>query len=474
MRSLHSPILDGPRARLPLIALLVATWTFLTFPASTPAQAQSSVALPPGVTAVWDAAKAVRETTPTRERLCINGLWRWQPAAENAREVPAGEWGYYKVPACWPGIQDYMQSDYQTLYPHPRWQNTKLAEVQSAWYEREISIPQHWAGRRIVLDVEYLNSYAVGFIDGRQVGQLRFPAGQFDLSKVVRPGTTHVLSLLVVAMPLKAVMESYSDTNTARQRQGRVERRGLCGDVWLVSEPVGARLSDVRIDTSFRRKQITFEVGLAGLSTDGQYKLRARIADQGHPVAEFTGQPLTASDVPDGRATFTASWMPPKLWDINTPSNQYDAELSLLDAGGTAVDTALPVRFGFREFWIQGRDFYLNGSRLFLSLVPLDNAQVGAALATYAGAKESLLRLKSFGINFVYTHNYGCEPGAHLSFAEILRAADDVGMLVALSQPHFSHTTGSRRTPTRTTATRTMPRFTCMWQGTIHRWWRIQ
>ena len=108
-------------------------------------------------------------------------------------------------------------------------------------------------------------------------------------------------------------------------------------------------------------------------------------------------------------------------------------------AGGKVLDTALPVRFGFREFWIDGRDFYLNGTRIFLSAVPLDNAQVGAAWATYEGAKESLLRLKSFGINFVYTHNYGCEPGTHLSFAEILRAADDVGMLVSLSQPHFGH-----------------------------------
>ena len=96
------------------------------------------------------------------------------------------------------------------------------------------------------------------------------------------------------------------------------------------------------------------------------------------------------------------------------------------------------MRFGFRELWIDGRDFYLNGTRLYLSVVPLDNAQVGAALATYDAARESFLRLKSFGINFVYTHNYGCEPGSHLSFEEILRAADDTGMLVALSQPHFS------------------------------------
>src|SRR5207249_9909852 len=93
---------------------------------------------------------------------------------------------------------------------------------------------------------------------------------------------------------------------------------------------------------------------------------------------------------------------------------------------------------GFREVQIVGSDFFLNGSRIFLSAVPLDNAQVGAAQAMYAAARESLERLKSFGINFVYTHNYGCEPGSHLSFEETLRAADDAGMLVALSQPHFS------------------------------------
>ena len=418
--------------------LLAAAWGMLALPCPTVAQDPSDLALPPGIKAVWDPAKAWRETTPTRERLCINGLWRWQPAADDALQVPAAGWGYYKVPACWPGLQDYLQSDYQTLYPAPSWKSTLLGEVRSAWYQRTITIPQAWAGRHIALDVEYLNSYAAVYVDGRKVGEIRFPAGQVDLSAVVRPGTTQVLSLLVVAMPLKAVMESYNDTNTARQRKGSVERRGLCGDLWLIAEPIGPRLSVVRIDTSFRQSQITFGAGVQGLAADGRYTLRARITDQGRQVAEFASQPFAASEVKDGRATFTASWKPPKLWDINTPQNQFDAELSLLDAAGKVVDTGTPVRFGFREFWIQGRDFYLNGTRLYLSLVPLDNAQVGAALATYEGAKESLLRLKSFGINFVYTHNYGCEPGSHLSFAEILRAADDTGMLVALSQPHFS------------------------------------
>ncbi len=230
----------APRAKAAL--LLVAAWGMLALPCPAAAQDQSAVALPPGVKAVWDAAKARRETTPTRERLCINGLWRWQPAAENALDVPAAAWGYCKVPACWPGSEDYLQSDYQRLYPHPSWKDMSLREVRSAWYERTITIPHDWTGRRILLDVEYLNSYAAIYVDGRAVGQLRFPAGQVDLSAAVRPGAKHVLSLLVVAMPLKALMESYNDTNTAKQRKGRVERRGLCGNLWLVSEPPGARL----------------------------------------------------------------------------------------------------------------------------------------------------------------------------------------------------------------------------------------
>jgi len=436
--SAELPPAGAPIAKLSSAGLLVVAWWVLTLSCLSAAQDQPDAILPPGVKAVWDASTAFRETTSTRERLCINGLWRWQPAAEESRQVPTVAWGYYKVPACWPGSQDYLRNDYQTLYPDPSWKRTKLSEVQSAWYERTIAIPQNWAGRRIALEAEYLNSYAEIYVDGQKVGALRFPAGQVDLSAAVRPGATHILSLRVMALPLKVVLESYNDTNTRKQKAGTVERRGLCGDVWLIGEPAGARLSAVKIETSFRQNQIAFAAEVQGLADDRRYKLRTRISDHGQPVTEFTGPMFTERELTEGRAKFAASWKPPKLWDIHTPENQYDAEVSLLDAHDQMLDTAIPVRFGFREFWSQGRDFYLNGSRLYLSLLPMDNAQAGAALATYAAARESFERLKSFGINLVYTHNYGCEPGSHLSFTEILHAADDTGMLVSLSQPHFS------------------------------------
>ncbi len=402
-------------------------------------QDQSAVPLPEGVKAVWDLSKAYQEATPTRARICINGLWQWQPAAESADQVPASSWGYFKVPGCWPGIADYMQVECQTVYAHPDWQDKDLREISAAWYQREITIPSDWGGRRVTLYAEYLNSYAVVYVDGTRAGEIRFPAGEVDLTSVCQPGRKYVLSMLVLALPLKGVMLSYSDTASARQVQGSVERRGLCGDVYLVSTPAGALITEVKLDTSVRRWEITIGAGLDGLAADTAYVLRAQITEDGRQAREFTSRRFGASDLKDGHITFAENYKPDKLWDTHTPENAYQLSLALLDAEGRTLDTALPVRFGFREFWINGRDFYLNGTRIFLSAVPLENAAVGAMAASYQGARESMERLKTFGTNFVYTHNYGCEPGSHLSFAEILRAADDVGMLVAFSQPHFGH-----------------------------------
>ena len=421
----------GPRATW-LVAVVLAG-------ASSAPAASGDAPLPKGARAVWDLGEAHRLSTKTRERLCINGLWRWQPARDLAAAVPGGNWGYFKVPGCWPGISNYLQKDCQSVHAHASWKGRSLAKVTAAWYQREITIPPAWAGRRIALTANVLNSYAAVYVDGRKAGEMRFPGGELELTKHCRPGRTHVLSLGVAAWPLKAVMVSYHDTATARTIKGSVARRGLCGDVYLVSEPRGPRLGDVKVDPSVRKGLLTVHVAPAALAPGGRYTVRAEVFDGADRVAAFASEPFAAGDLRDGRVTFAHPWRAKKLWDLHTPGNVYTLAGSLRDQAGKVLDESLPVRFGFRELWIDGRDLVLNGSRVFLSAVPLDNALVGAAWASYDGAKESLLRLKSFGINFVYAHNYGCQPGAHLAYEEILRAADDVGMLVAVTQPHFSH-----------------------------------
>ena len=383
---------------LPLLASL-----FFALTGSTPLRADdSAVALPHGVKAVWDFSKADRHTTPTRERICINGLWRWQPASAEANDVPTKNWGYFKVPGAWPGITDYLQKDCQTVFAAPSWKNDSLAKTTMAWYEREIAIPSDWAGRRIVLSAEYVNSYAAVFLDGKKAGDIRFPGGEADITAASQPGKTQMLSLLVVAMPLKETLLSYQDTNSAKQRRATVPRRGLCGDVFLASMPAGARITDFKVDTSVRKGEITFDAAIDKLPTDGEFELLARVTDHGHAVRGFRSQPFKASDLKEGRFAFTEKWapQPDKYWDTDTPQNQFDVTPSLVRVGGILLDQAHDLKFGFREFWIDGRDFFLNGTRIFLSAVPLDNAEIGAVYGNLRCDEGKLRAAEKLGHQF--------------------------------------------------------------------------
>jgi hypothetical protein len=392
-----------------------------------------------GAKAVWDLALAHSERTETRERICLNGLWRWQPANDRAaHELPEDGWGYFKVPGAWPGVTDYMQKDCQTVFAHPSWKSLALGSVTAAWYHRRIELPKGWAGRRIALSLEYLNSFATVFVDGKKAGEIQFPGGELELTALCVPGASHELALHVVAMPLKGVLLSYTDSASAREVKGTVARRGLCGDVFLVSRPDGPSLADVATRPSVRRRELTLDTAINALPDEGRFQLRARLVQSGRLVREFQ-RSFRKSDLNGGRLAFTEAWAPEVFWDVHTPQNLHELEVSLLDENGRVLDVHWTVRFGFREFWIDGKDFFLNGTRLFLSSVPFDNAAVGAAWATYAAARESMERLQSFGINYVYLHNYDCDPGSHLGLSEILRAADDTGMLLGVTQPHFSH-----------------------------------
>lgn len=401
--------------------------------------AQVAAPLPGGIKPNRDLTRAWRQTTPSRERISANGLWRWQPAEETDAVVPAENWGYFKVPGAWPGITDYLQKDSQTVFAHASWKNRSLSTLKAAWYQREIQIPPDWAGRKIAVSIDTLNSLATVYVDGAKAGDVAYPSGEIDLSALCRPGRTHVMSLHVVAQPMAKVMVSYADTAAAKNVNATVARRGLCGDVYLVATPAHARLANVAAETSVRRSELTLRASFDDLAPGASFALRARVLRGGKQVAEFKSEPFTRSGMGDSPFTFTVRWKPDQLWDLHTPQNVFDLETSLLDADGNAIDTAFPTRLGFRELWIDGRDFYLNGTRLFLCALPIDSAQIGAGQANYAAARRTLERLKSLGINLVYTHNYDTDPGAHLGFEEILRAADDVGMLVSFTLPHFSH-----------------------------------
>jgi hypothetical protein len=402
-------------------------------------QAGTDAALPAGVKAVWDLDKAATEKTPTRERVCLNGLWRWQPEQIASDVLPASDWGYTKVPGPWPGSRgDFTWVDSQTFYPAPAWKSAKLDVVVVGWYQREFTVPADWNGRRIAVSMEYLYSAATVYVDGTKIGEAYFPAGEVDVTAACKAAGKHLLSIRVAAVPLGEETTYFAENGAGTKSKAAVQLRGLCGDVYLAGSPAGASLANAKIETSVRKGDLAVSAAPEMLNPLASYRLHAVVMDNGKVVHELTSDPFKESDLKDGRFTVRGPWKPDKLWDLNTPGNQYDLQLSLVDEQNGTVDTLPPIRFGFREFWIDGRDFRLNGSLIHCFAVPLDSAQISAATATYNGARETFRRLKSFGCNLVYTHNYGCIPGTNLGFTDILRAADDEGMLVSFSMPHVN------------------------------------
>jgi len=384
------------------------------------------------VSAVWDVRQAHRDTTATRERICINGLWRFQPAGADEEPVPppGSGWGYFKVPGPWPADTNGDQ----TIYAAEGWQD-RLRGLQAAWYEREIAVPEHWEGRRVGLSVQWLNSFARIFIDGREAGTLIFPGGEADITAAVTPGRTHSLAIQAFARRLTREQNAMLPAGDgAGRRAAGIARGGLVGDVYLTGVPSGERITHVRVDTSVRRRLLTIEAGVEGLREGRPYALRVRVMEDGREVLAAGGGELVETGAGGGRMTLRSAWADPKLWDADTPGNQYDLLVELVEDGRT-LDAAHPVRFGFREFWIDGRDFYLNGSRVHLRAVPIDSAQIRPGTATYEAACGTIRRHQMLGFNAVYTHNYGCTPGSHIGFDGMLKAGDDTGMLLCFSLP---------------------------------------
>jgi len=82
------------------------------------------------------------------------------------------------------------------------------------------------------------------------------------------------------------------------------------------------------------------------------------IEDRGNRIREFMKE--TVMTVPGKKAAilFRDKWENPHLWSHQDP---YLYTLVIQLRKGDQVTDEKRFRFGFREFWIEGTNFYLNG-----------------------------------------------------------------------------------------------------------------
>ncbi len=323
-----------------------------------------AVSMLPGIAAAGTATSAaamrwgevpVEALTATRGRIVLNAPWRFMPAQGAAARAPAGDWQCILVPGAWyrtgwsaPHLEGVYTAPNGPMVPPEN-----LATVGRAWYEREIAVPADWEGRQIILRVDRVCTDAIVYVNDREVGQMRWPGGELDVTEFAQPGTTAKLRMLVVATTKE---EQVEDLLAGRATEGSGESRGIVGDVILESRPAGPRIDGVFIQTSVREKKLTLDVDLAGLEGNGDVDFTAEVFDMdGARVKEFSGSASVSGDS-EQTVRLKWPWPDPKLWDVGQP-NLYRL---VLTATGAGIEDEYAQRFGFREFRISGKEFLLN------------------------------------------------------------------------------------------------------------------
>ncbi|HIK27576.1 MAG: beta-galactosidase [Oscillatoriaceae bacterium SKW80] len=296
-----------------------------------------------------------------RDEIYLNGTWQFIPAVGSSQqEPPKNGWGSIWVPGDWqrenhnsfPGLIKRSTSS--------EWENFEGKTLSKAWYQRSIDIPANWAGRAIILDISRISTDALVYVNGINCGQINWPYGAVDITKAVKPGSTANISLLVVAAADEKETSVLMGPTEIYTTEAQLNSRGLIGEVRLLARPVGAHVSDVFVQTSTRQKQIKLDIELSNVTQAGQVNIVAKMFDEkGNVERQFTATANVAAR-PNQVVQVAWDWPNPRLWDVGTP-NLYWLRLSVQ---GSGIDDEYDQRFGFREFWIEGRKFYLNGKEI--------------------------------------------------------------------------------------------------------------
>jgi len=372
--------------------------------------------------------EAARLRDPGDWRKSLDGEWDFalapNPPAALAQVASPAASSQVEVPGHWT-LQGHGRPHYtnQKIPFQPDEPPEPPADNPTGIYRRRFTVPAAWDGMRIILRFEAADSMLVLHVNGRFVGvskDSRLPA-DFAINGFLRPGENEII----------AVVPQWSDA-TYVEDQDQWWLPGLPRSVTLYATP-RTFLADVffrsELDAAFRRAHfdVRVELGFGGeLHEDCQVAMQL-LDDRGRAVLP---RPLKSGVIAQNRRVivnrFVAHFsgdIPParlRLWSPETP-HLYTLLLSLHSPDG---DSHTAVRVGFRRSEVRGRDFLLNGRRVFIAGVnrhEFDDTR-GRAVP-YARMVEDVRLMKQFNFNAVRTSHYPNDP-------RFLDLCDEYGLLV--------------------------------------------
>jgi hypothetical protein len=294
-----------------------------------------------------------------RQSVDLGGEWEFVKVADLATGPPTDGWAKKTVPGVLNGFT-----------------------YERAWFRRDFTIPATMQGSRIVIHFGGVKWNSVVRVNGREVGGHYggYEPFDVDITDVAKVGATNRLELGCHDWT-GVFSDRETDFSIVKQRPtdpryiprdkilspvgGRTSDYGPWDRVTLQSHPA-IYVKDVFVKTSVRQKKLTVDYILAnGTAADVTVTLAAG-ADEGfHGGPMLPPKEVTIPAGGEAREMLELAWMsrPAYQW---SPENPFLYDLVTTLQQGKKLLDSLRTPFGFREFWVEGSHFVLNGSRINL------------------------------------------------------------------------------------------------------------
>ncbi|MFO7898412.1 MAG: glycoside hydrolase family 2 TIM barrel-domain containing protein [Planctomycetota bacterium] len=330
----------------------------------------------------------------------LSGTWTFHlsPTAEEAPEQffepdfdPAG-WPDIPVPSNWQ-LEGHDYPHYtNSAYPFPVDPPRVPTENPTGSYRRTFTVPDAWAGRRVYLRFDGVDSAFFVWLNGRRIGYSqgsRLPA-EFDVSPHIRPGE-NVVAVRVYRWSDGSYLED----------QDMWWLSGIFRDVYLTAvEP--AHIYDLAV-----RTELDADSRDATLAVDAKVNGR----DGGTLDARLLGDHEVTASAPiaGGTARIEMPVNDPPKWTAETP-NLRTLLLTLKDPDGRLVEV-VPQKVGFRSIEIADGRLLVNGVAVKLKGTNRHehHPDRGRAVPPEAMLQDVLL-MKRHNLNAVRTSHYPDDP----------------------------------------------------------------
>ncbi len=279
--------------------------------------------------------------------LCLNGQWQF--------EMDGGDSGLER------GLLSRPLAQTITVPFCPESELSGIGHTDfllAVWYRREVTVPENWKGRTVLLHFGAVDHDATVWVNGTEVARHRGGWTPFSaLLNNVTGGDTFTLTVRAQDDWRGSQARGKQSTHYAPYTCFYTRTTGIWQTVWM--EPVP--------EVSLKRPRITPDVGNSAFhlelpltrNTPGT-QIRATLRDARGEVC--TAQTAAHLDLAP-RLTLRIPEDRRRLWSTTDP-HLYDIDLALLDVGGRVLDSAASYA-GLRSVAIDGVKVKINGETVF-------------------------------------------------------------------------------------------------------------